>query len=113
MADQLEYLIEAARSPNITLQIVPYGAPTNPSARGAFTIYDAWSPELRTVNLEQPISMMFLTEQRQLEEFTAHFARLARVALAPLDPRSAPGEGSLGLAQYLLYSLKETIHGRF
>ncbi|TDC74010.1 helix-turn-helix domain-containing protein [Streptomyces hainanensis] len=112
MGDQIEYLIEAARSPHITLQLVPFSAPANPSARGAFTVYDAGSPELRTVNLDQPTSMMFLTDQSQLEEFTAHFARLARVALAPLDPGSAPGEGSSGLAQYLLYSLKETIHGR-
>ncbi|WP_461037270.1 helix-turn-helix domain-containing protein [Streptomyces mayteni] len=112
MAEQLEYLIEAARSPNITIQLLPFSTATNPAALGAFTILEVGSPELRTVYVEQPITSMFLTEQHQLEQYTAHFCRLENVALAPLDPHGPAGEGTFGLAQHLLYSLKERSHVR-
>ncbi|MEO3750868.1 DUF5753 domain-containing protein [Streptomyces sp. B6B3] len=111
-AAQLEHLIEASLAPNVTIQLLPFSTPSNPAALGAFTILDAVVPELRTVNVEQPTSSLFLAEPSEIEQFTAHFDRLSRVALAPLDPTSPYGEDTFGLVQYLLYALKEDKHVR-
>jgi transcriptional regulator with XRE-family HTH domain len=107
MAEQLESLIEASRSPGITIQILPFSTGTNPAALGAFTILDANAPELRTVYADQPVTSVFLGDHDHVEQYAGHFARLSSVALAPLDPNAPYGEGTFGLVQYLLYALKE------
>lgn len=107
LARQLEHLVELARLPHVTIQLLPSDARGNPAAVGAFYILDARALELRTVYLEHPASSVFLTDHQQIEQYAAHFTRLAELALAPLDADGPPGEGSLGLARYLLYALKE------
>ncbi|MFB4196995.1 helix-turn-helix domain-containing protein [Streptomyces carpaticus] len=108
MGAQLEYLIQVARFPNITIQVMPFNTPSNPAAPGApFTIFDAMAPELRTVYVEQPVTSGFLSDLHHIAQFTTHFARLSNVSLAPLDPQSPYGEGSFGLLQHLLYTMKE------
>lgn len=108
MSAQVEYLIEVSQFPHINIQVMPFNTPSNPAAPGApFTIFDAKVPELRTVHVEQPITSGFLSDLQHITQFTTHLARLSNVSLAPIDPASPYGEGSFGLLQHLLYSMKE------
>lgn len=110
LTQQLEYLIEMAKSPNITIQLLPFQTNTHAASPGAFTILDARSPELRTVYTERPAASCYISEQQDVTNFAINFKRLQAASLPPLDPRGRHGEGSLGLAQFLLYSLKGREH---
>jgi transcriptional regulator with XRE-family HTH domain len=106
MRAQLKHLVEVAKQPNITLQLLPFKADSHPVTPGVpFTIHDSGVPELRTVHVEQPITPLFLGDQPHVDQFTAAFRRLSMVALAPLDPAESLEENSLGLVQHLRYVL--------
>jgi hypothetical protein len=96
MAGQLEHLIEASRSPSITIQILPFSASAHPASPSAFTTLDASAPELRTAYAEQPITSVFLGDHDQVEQYASHFARLSDVALRPMDSNGPHGEGTFG-----------------
>jgi transcriptional regulator with XRE-family HTH domain len=106
MRGQLKHLVEQARLPNITVQLLPFKAESHPVTPGApFTIHDSPAAELSTVYVEQPITPLFLGDQPHVEQFTTAFRRLTMVALDPLDPAEPLEENSLGLVQHLRYVL--------
>jgi transcriptional regulator with XRE-family HTH domain len=106
MRGQLRHLVEQAQRPNVTIQLIPFKAESHPVTPGApFTIHHSPAPELRTVYVEQPITPLFLGDQRHIDQFTTAFERLTMVALAPLDPAEPLEENSLGLVQHLRYVL--------
>ncbi|MET2714661.1 helix-turn-helix transcriptional regulator [Streptomyces harbinensis] len=108
MQDQLEYLVQLAHFPNITIQVLPFSADAHPATPGApYTLLDAQVPELCTVHVEQPVASVFLGDPAQINRFATDFARLSAVSLASLDLTGQLGEGSLGLVHHLLYLMKE------
>ncbi|WP_436980286.1 helix-turn-helix domain-containing protein [Streptomyces sp. enrichment culture] len=111
MLDQLEYLVQLAHFPNITIQVLPFSADAHPATPGApYTLLDAQVPELCTIHVEQPVASVFLGDQPHINRFATDFARLSSVSLASLDLTGQLGEGSLGLIHHLLYLMKEGRH---
>lgn len=106
MRAQLEYLVEVAQFPHITVQLLPFRAETHPASPGApFTVFGAMSPELHTVYIEHPVASTFLGDQESVARFTTAFRRLSNVALEPLNPSELHVSSSFRLVQHLLYVL--------
>lgn len=109
MRRQLLRLIEAARLPNVTVQVFPFEAGAYSAFSRSFGIFDGATPELNTVHLERPLDSVMVWAGDQLDEYDRMYERLASLALAPVDPEAPPeahGErDSLGLIQHVMYSL--------
>jgi hypothetical protein len=87
MSAQLRHLQTAAAQPNITLQVVPYGAGAHPGMIGTFAVLRFADPEDPDVvyidsSMEKPF---FLDAASDVERYTATFADLQRAALSPDD----------------------------
>ncbi|MFC4500527.1 MULTISPECIES: helix-turn-helix domain-containing protein [Streptomyces] len=109
MRRQLLRLIEASRLPNVTVQVFPFEAGNYAAHTQSFVIYGTASPDLDTVYLEHPMQPVFLRNGDQLDEYAKMFDRLSELALAPIDPESAPesheSRDSLSLVQHVMYTL--------
>jgi hypothetical protein len=109
MRRQLLRLIEVSRLPNVTIQVYPFEAGIYSAHTQSFVIYGGAAIELDTVYLEHPMSSLFLQDVAQLDEYAKMFERLSALALAPVDPESAPeshdSRDSLSLIQHVMYAL--------
>ncbi|MFI9305321.1 helix-turn-helix domain-containing protein [Streptomyces triculaminicus] len=108
MRKQLSRLIEAARLPNVTVQIFPYEAGAYSAYSRSFVILGGATPELDTVYLEHPHNSAFLRDGGHVDEYAKMFERLSQLALAPVDPDAAPesheARDSLSVIQHALYT---------
>lgn len=109
MRRQLLRLIEVSRMPNVTVQIYPFEAGIYAAHTQSFVVYGGAAPELDTVYLEHPTNSVFLRDVELLDEYAKMFERLSALALAPVDPESAPeshdSRDSLSLIQHVMYAL--------
>ncbi|WP_409471946.1 helix-turn-helix domain-containing protein [Streptomyces sp. HC307] len=109
MRRQLRRLIEVSRLPNVTVQVYPFEAGVYAAHSRSFVIFGGGIPELDTVYLEHPTKSLFLWDGAQLDEYAKMFERLSELALAPVDPESAPesheSRDSLSLIQHVMYTL--------
>lgn len=109
MRRQLLRLMEACRLPNVTVQVCPFEAGVYSAHTQSFVIYRNAAPELDTVYLEHPTKSLFLRDGDQLDQYAKMFERLTELALAPVDPESAPesheSRDSLSLIQHVMYDL--------
>ncbi|WP_155054772.1 helix-turn-helix domain-containing protein [Streptomyces blattellae] len=109
MRRQLLRLMEACRSPNVTVQVFPFEAGVYAAHSRSFVIFGCGVPELDTVYLEHPTNSLFLWDGVELDEYAKMFERLSELALAPVDPESAPesheSRDSLSLIQHVMYTL--------
>jgi hypothetical protein len=70
MRGQLERLVEAAKLPNVTLQVLPFGAGAHPGMVGSFTLLrfaDRELPDL--VYLEHLTSALYLDKRDEVERY--------------------------------------------
>jgi len=109
MRRQLLRLMEVSRLPNVTVQVYPFEAGVYAAHSRSFVIFGGGVPELDTVYLEHPTNSLFLWDGAQLDEYAKMFERLSELALAPVDPESAPeshnSRDSLSLIQHVMYTL--------
>ncbi|GGK47619.1 helix-turn-helix domain-containing protein [Streptomyces flaveus] len=109
MRRQLLRLMEVSRLPNVTVRVFPYEAGAYSAYSQSFAIFGGATPELDTVYLEHPTHSIFLRDGGQLDEYAKMFERLCKLALAPVDPESAPeahkSRDSLSLIQHVMYTL--------
>lgn len=109
MRKQLLRLIEIARLPNVTLQIFPFEQGAYAAFSRPFILFGGATRELDTVYLEHPLHTAFLGDGEQNDEYGKMFERLSELALAPVDPESAPeshdSRDSLSLIQHIMYEL--------
>lgn len=109
MRRQLLRLIEVARLRNVTVQIFPFEAGAYSAFSRSFVVFGGRAPELDTVYLEHPWSSIFLRDGERIDEYAKMFERLSDLALAPVDPESAPesheSRDSLSLIQHVMYRL--------
>ncbi|MGP4113643.1 helix-turn-helix domain-containing protein [Streptomyces sp. 4N509B] len=110
MRRQIEHLVDMARLPNVTVQILPFHADEYPPAFSSpFNCLDAALPELNTVYVEHPTLCPFVIDQGHLTQFSDAFQKLSEVALPPIDvddrDRGRSRRTSLGLVQHILYEL--------
>ncbi|MFI0260888.1 helix-turn-helix domain-containing protein [Streptomyces sp. NPDC017056] len=109
MRRQLLRLIEAARQPNVTVQVFPFEAGSYSSFSRSFGIFGGSVPELDTVHLEHPMDSVFLRDGDHIEEYAKMFERLSGLALPAVDPESTPesheSRDSLSLIQHVMYRM--------
>jgi transcriptional regulator with XRE-family HTH domain len=86
MAEQLNRLIDAARQPHITLQVIPFDVGAHPGMSGPFAIMDfpdKADPEL--VYTESMAGELFLERDSEVRRYATMFEHLRALALSPND----------------------------
>ncbi|MFJ9349207.1 helix-turn-helix domain-containing protein [Streptomyces sp. NPDC101237] len=86
MARQLERLLEAARLPQVRLQVLPFSAGAHVGITGPFVIFSFPSTsDLDVVVLDQLTSSLYLERKEDLQTYTEAFNTLQIHALSPED----------------------------
>jgi transcriptional regulator with XRE-family HTH domain len=86
MSEQVLHLIEAARLPNVTLQVLPFDAGEHAGMDGSFTIYGFADPADRdVVYLENAISDHYVERPEDVRRYAMLFDHLRAAALKPGD----------------------------
>ncbi|MEU6671877.1 helix-turn-helix transcriptional regulator [Streptomyces sp. NPDC046727] len=86
MARQLERLTEAARLPQVRLQVLPFGAGAHVGLTGPFVIFSFPSTsDLDVVVLDQLTSSLYLERKEDLMAYSEAFNTLQFHALSPED----------------------------
>ncbi|MER5525965.1 helix-turn-helix transcriptional regulator [Streptomyces sp. NPDC002677] len=86
MARQLERLVEAARLPQVRLQVLPFSAGAHIGITGPFVIFSFPSTsDLDVVVLDQLTSSLYLERKEDLQAYTEAFNALQIHALSPED----------------------------
>jgi hypothetical protein len=98
MARQLERLVEAARLPQVRLQVLPFSAGAHIGITGPFVIFSFPSTsDLDVVVLDHLTSSLYLERKEDLQAYTEAFDTLRIHALSPedsLDYIAAIGDGA-------------------
>ncbi|NUT29442.1 MAG: helix-turn-helix transcriptional regulator [Streptomyces sp.] len=106
---QLLHLIELARLPNITIQVIPFEADLDAALSGTFMHAITPVRDLSTVVLDHPSGPLYLSDDEHLALYETLFDSLAESALPPISARTSHKElaakDSLALIQHLLYTL--------
>jgi transcriptional regulator with XRE-family HTH domain len=85
MRAQLERLIDAAEQPNVTLQVLPFGAGAHPAMVGAFSVLRFPDQELPDiVYVEHLTSALYLSKQEDVDQYL-HVMESICVRSAPPD----------------------------
>ncbi|HEU5027530.1 MAG TPA: helix-turn-helix transcriptional regulator [Spirillospora sp.] len=88
MRRQVEHLIAMSELPNVTLQIVPFGAGGHAAAGGPFTILRFAEPDLSdVVYLEQLTSALYLDKPTDVDTYVRVMNELSIKALHPRTTR--------------------------
>ncbi|MEU0071984.1 helix-turn-helix transcriptional regulator [Streptomyces sp. NPDC006332] len=98
MKRQLERLLEAARLPQVRLQVLPFAAGAHIGVTGPFVIFSFSSTsDLDVVVLDHLTSSLYLERKEDLQAYTEAFNALQFHALSPedsLDYIAAIGDGA-------------------
>jgi hypothetical protein len=85
MRAQLERLMEATKLPNVTLQVLPFGAGAHPAMVGAFSVLRFGDVELPdVVYVEHLTSALYLSKQEDVDRYL-HVMESICVRGAPPD----------------------------
>jgi transcriptional regulator with XRE-family HTH domain len=85
MEAQLERLIEAARLPNVTLQLIPFSVGAHPGLESNFNILELPDPTPGVVFVEGLVGSIYLERSDDLERYREVFKNLQTIALSPKD----------------------------
>jgi transcriptional regulator with XRE-family HTH domain len=86
MAQQLERLVEAARLPQVRLQVLPFSAGAHVGVTGPFVIFSfSRTSDLDVVVLDHLTSSLYLERKEDLQAYTEAFNALQIHALSPED----------------------------
>ncbi|MEU4741202.1 helix-turn-helix transcriptional regulator [Actinosynnema sp. NPDC023658] len=86
MRAQLRHLLEAARAPQVTIQVIPFSSGAHPGMPGEFVVMafdDALSTDL--IYVDSQVGEIFLESDNDVERFRAHFDHLVAMAKSPDD----------------------------
>jgi transcriptional regulator with XRE-family HTH domain len=89
MESQLERLIEAARLPNVTLQVIPFSVGAHPGLESNFNILQLPPPTPGIVYVEGLVGSIYLERSDDLERYREVFESLQTIALSPKDTMDA------------------------
>jgi hypothetical protein len=87
MRAQLERIVEVAKMPNVTIQVVPYAVGAHPALDSTFTILDFASSLNSVVYVEGLVGWIYLERPEDLGRYYRVFDRLCAMALSPQDTR--------------------------
>jgi transcriptional regulator with XRE-family HTH domain len=86
MRAQLRHLVEAARMPRVTLQVVPFARGGHAGASGSFSILRFEERDLPdVVYIEQLTSAVYLDQRHDIEHYLEVVDQLSGEALTPAD----------------------------
>jgi len=89
MDAQLDRLTEAARLPNVTVQVIPFAVGYHPGLESNFNILDLPAPAPSVVFVEGLAGSMYFERPEDLKRYREVFKRLQTMALSPKDTISA------------------------
>lgn len=84
---QLEHLLDASRSPRITLRVIPFEAGAFPGAGQTVNYIEGPVPQLDTVQVDSTHGPEFLYEDAQLSKYRSHLDWMERIALPEGESR--------------------------
>lgn len=100
MRQQLEHLAMVASAPNITLQVIRFGAGAHPGMPGQFILLDFADPmDTDLIYIDSMAGDLFLESEADISRYRSIFDNLVAVALSPND--------SVSLITELATDLKE------
>lgn len=86
MREQLEHLIDTAKTPNVTVQILPFSAGLHAADGGAFTLLRFAEPELPdVVYVERLVNGVLLDRREDVDRYTAAMNQLCVESATPDD----------------------------
>jgi transcriptional regulator with XRE-family HTH domain len=86
LGEQLDHLLELAKRPNITLQVIPYTAGGYGTMNGSFIIVDYPESGITPgVYLEYPAGGAWVDNEHDVHRFTPTFGEVSALALSPAD----------------------------
>ncbi|MET9297599.1 helix-turn-helix transcriptional regulator [Streptomyces sp. NPDC003077] len=107
MRDQLLKLIEMARLPNVTVQVLPFDGPVPYGT--PFILFEPGISRLGTVAVPQVHGTVYLGDEVSLTRYNEDFETLSRLALPAVGEETMGKKrlrkDSLGLMQQLLYPM--------
>jgi hypothetical protein len=90
MQAQLKHLLEMAKQPNVTIQIIPFQAGGHAAAGGPFSILRFAEPDLpNVVYLEQLTSALYLDKPELVDSYLVVMERVCMEAATPADSADA------------------------
>jgi hypothetical protein len=85
MRAQLNHLAEKSDQPNITTQVIPFGAGAHPGLLGSFVVLDFAEPDPPIVYLDTMVGELFLEKDTDVERYRSMFQQLIAQALSPAE----------------------------
>ena len=84
MRPQLAHILDAARRPNITVQVIPYDAGAHPGMPGSFIVLEFPDPaDQSLIYLDSMAGDLFLEGDAEIRRYTLMFGHLRAAALRP------------------------------
>jgi transcriptional regulator with XRE-family HTH domain len=84
--DQLQWLIEIAAWPNVTIQVLPFTAGLTPVTAGSFSVLESLATEgPDVVYLENKTRIFFIESETEVHGYSQQFQQLTTMALNPTD----------------------------
>ncbi|MFI0775902.1 helix-turn-helix domain-containing protein [Streptomyces sp. NPDC021212] len=81
MREQLDYLLRANESPDITLQVLPFAKGAHSAAMGSFVVLGGAEPSLDVVYVDIHVGSLFMEKDEELERYRLAFDYLRAQAL--------------------------------
>jgi transcriptional regulator with XRE-family HTH domain len=83
---QMQHLVDAAKAPTITLQVVPFGAGAHPGMPGSFVVMEFPDPsDPALVYTDSMAGDLFLEKDSDVQRYRSTFQQLAAQALSPAE----------------------------
>jgi transcriptional regulator with XRE-family HTH domain len=82
---QMKRLIEVARRPNVTMQVIPYAAGAHPAMDSTFRILEFSESVPSIVYVEGLVGWIYLDRPTEIERYQEVFQSLCSTALGPQD----------------------------
>ncbi|HEX3964798.1 MAG TPA: helix-turn-helix transcriptional regulator [Trebonia sp.] len=100
MAAQLEHLVDTAKLPNITLQVIPYDVGAHPGMPGSFVYMEFTEPaDPDLVYVDTLAGDLFLETDDDLRLYSSMFDHLRATALSPSKTKALIGDVVEGLKE--------------
>lgn len=88
MAEQLRYMMRAAERPNVTVQVLPFGATEwHPAHAGSFLLFE-FADQDPIVHLEHYRTAAFLRNVKDVRDYQEAVLDLRRLAMTPAESRA-------------------------
>jgi transcriptional regulator with XRE-family HTH domain len=85
MSGQLSHMIEIAKLPSVTLQVLPYSVGAHPALESDFVILDFGERSPRVVYVEGLVGQIYMERAQDVERYEQVFDRLRTMASSPRD----------------------------